>query len=664
VNVQGRKRTLTIGLGGVIVLALAAWFIGGQIRSPAQIAAETSAPDPSAITVPVEQRVLSSDVIVRGTVRYGSPQPVVLATSESKQSNASSSPVDIVTNPPRRGARVGEGSVAMTVSGRPVFVMRGAQAAHRDLGPGKRGPDVRQLEQALNRMGFFPGRIDGRFDGQTAGAVASFYEKRGWEPFGPTNLQLEQLRAARAAATQARDAYLQSRVVTGGALPADIAQARIDVETARDVAETALRDRASQRGAVNVAIQNARRDNALASAEIATRTAALNRARDAVAEAERSLATAPPDTSATERAALEVLVRQAKEDVTVAQADLNASRASARATRAGGENAVATARGEYRRAQRAVPRTQRQVVLAERRLAVLEDPSNVTLKRLVTQNAAAEARSAAAEARRLARQIGIQVPADEVLFFPTLPLRVDNVRAKRGDSVGGRVMTVSNSRLAVDSSLSINDAKLVRNGAPVTIEEPDLGVKTTGTVTLVADRPGTHQADPGRIYLEVTPKTAPAQLVGTSVKLTIGIKSTRGEVLVVPLTALSVGAGGEARVQVQRAGGRLEYVEVNPGLAAKGLVEITPTSDGQLKAGDLVVVGSRGSTAATAPPTSVTGASGATGGGSSSPGGATGSRGSGTTGPSGAGGSAAQPPGTSTTGAGRTGATGPSGTTP
>jgi hypothetical protein len=459
--------------------------------------------------------------------------------------------------------------------------------------------------------------------------------------------------------------------VTAGGPPGDIAQARIDVETAQDAAETARRDLAGQRGAVTLAILNSRRDNAVASAEVATRTAALNRARDALAEAQRSLATAPPDTSATERAAHETGVRQAAEDVTVAQADLRASRASANATRAAGRNSVSAARGEYRRTQRAVPRTRRQVVLAKRRLAVLQNPGDTTLQRLVSENAADEARSAADEARRLARQIGIQVPADEVLFFPTLPLRVDNVRARRGDSVAGRVMTVSNSRLAVDSSLSINDAKLVRSGAAVTIEEPDLAVKTTGAVTLVADRPGTHRADPGRIYLEVTPTSAPAQLVGTSVKLTISIKSTRGEVLVVPLTALSVGADGEARVQVQRAGGGLEYVNVNPGLAAKGLVEVTPTDGGKLKAGDLVVVGSRGSTVASSPPTAATGTSGATGGGSSAPSGTTGSTGSGATGSTGTGsgatgtsGAAGRPPGGSSTGAARTGATGASGTAP
>jgi hypothetical protein len=184
------------------------------------------------------------------------------------------------------------------------------------------------------------------------------------------------------------------------------------------------------------------------------------------------------------------------------------------------------------------------------------------------------------------------VPANEVLFFRTLPLRVDSVRVRRGDSLAGSVMTVSNSRLAIDSSLSLNDAKLVRRGARVTIEEPDLGVRTTGVVSRVADRPGTHKVDPARVYFEVAPGTAPAQLVGASVKLTVAVKSTRDAVLTVPVTALSVGADGSSRVQRQRAGGRAEYVSVEPGLAAHGLVEVR-AAGGSLAAQDLVVVGRR-----------------------------------------------------------------------
>src|SRR5687768_17979486 len=129
-NAARSRRTVAVGLIAALLLAVGAWVAGAQIRSPAQVAAETAAPDPSAITVPVERQVLSSEVIVRGTVRYGSPQPVVLATSEVKQAGAGAE--DIVTTRPRRGSTVGEGAVVMSVSGRPVFVLTGAQPSHRD----------------------------------------------------------------------------------------------------------------------------------------------------------------------------------------------------------------------------------------------------------------------------------------------------------------------------------------------------------------------------------------------------------------------------------------------------------------------------------------------------------------------------------------------------
>ena len=92
------KRALSLGLAGVILFAVVAWVVGTRIRSPAQVAADTAAPNPSLITVPVEERVLSTEVIVRGTMRYGAPQTVVLATSNLKQGS------DIVSQPPRLGA--------------------------------------------------------------------------------------------------------------------------------------------------------------------------------------------------------------------------------------------------------------------------------------------------------------------------------------------------------------------------------------------------------------------------------------------------------------------------------------------------------------------------------------------------------------------------------
>ena len=182
-----------------------------------------------------------------------------------------------------------------------------------------------------------------------------------------------------------------------------------------------------------------------------------------------------------------------------------------------------------------------------------------------------------------------------MLFFSNLPLRVDAVTLKHGDQITGKVMTVSTSQLAADSSLSLNDAKLVRVGAATEIEQQDLGIKVTGTVTKVADKPGTNKVDPTRVYFEVTPKDAPKKLVGASVRIAIAVQSTKGAVLAVPLSAISVGADGNSRVQVDRGVERGVYVAVIPGLASDGLVEVRPTKPGTLKAGDQVVVGVGGS---------------------------------------------------------------------
>jgi hypothetical protein len=197
-----------------------------------------------------------------------------------------------------------------------------------------------------------------------------------------------------------------------------------------------------------------------------------------------------------------------------------------------------------------------------------------------------------AEVARLSSEARIQIPANEVLFFPTLPLRVDAVKAKRGSAVSGSVMSVTSSRLVVDSSLSVADARLVRPGDPVVIEDQDLGVKAGGRVSQVSQTPGTNRVDPSRFYFAVAPGPRVQALVGASVKLTIAVKSTRGRVLAVPANALSVGGDGDSRVQVRR-GGRTILVKVVPGLAAEGLVEVRPAGGAELAPGDLVVVGSR-----------------------------------------------------------------------
>jgi hypothetical protein len=236
---------------------------------------------------------------------------------------------------------------------------------------------------------------------------------------------------------------------------------------------------------------------------------------------------------------------------------------------------------------------------------ILERPAGTLVERQIVAAATREVGRAQAELGRLAARSGVQVPADEVLFFANTPVRVDTVTAKRGGQVSGDLMTVSNTTLAIDAGLSPREAKLVRTGMRVRIEDAETGIDLRGRVARIAPRPGTNPQllDPTKTNLEVTPAGADKRLVNTSVRLRIAIKSTRGRVLTVPVNALSVGSDGRSRVQVEVGGGRTRLVPVTPRLAAGGNVEVEPRRRGALKEGDRVVIGTRSSSAATTAPT-------------------------------------------------------------
>jgi hypothetical protein len=166
---------------------------------------------------------------------------------------------------------------------------------------------------------------------------------------------------------------------------------------------------------------------------------------------------------------------------------------------------------------------------------------------------------------------------------------VGQISVAVGDPASGPVMSVTDNRLAIDSSLALDEAPLVTPGMLVTIDEPSLGITATGVVTRVADTPGTFGVDGFHIYLEIQVTEAATALEGFSLRLTIPVKSTGTEVTVVPISALFLAADGTSRVQVDHQG-TLEFMVVEPGLSANGYVEVKPV-DGTLTPGQLVVVG-------------------------------------------------------------------------
>ena len=180
------------------LLASGGWVAGSRIESPAEAAARTAPPTPSPILVPVEERVLSSNIVTRGTARFGLPQPISIAPSALKANTQV-----LITTLPTRNTQFEEGDVMLTTSGRPVFVLQGEIPAYRDLVPGTSGNDVRQLEQGLGatRLRSRSGRWNLRRADQSA--VAEWYKSAGYEPFGPTTEQLADLRTLESALADA-----------------------------------------------------------------------------------------------------------------------------------------------------------------------------------------------------------------------------------------------------------------------------------------------------------------------------------------------------------------------------------------------------------------------------------------------------------------------------
>ncbi|MGW1779522.1 peptidoglycan-binding protein [Streptomyces sp. NPDC002143] len=198
-----------VGAGG--------WFAGSRMQSPADAAAARQPPKAGPVTVAVERRSLTASVVAQGSVEFASPQSLALAgpvgppDSGSGGSGSTDTLVQRVTKAPTAGSEVKEGDVLMQVSGRPVLVLRGSVPMYRTLGPGTSGDDVKQLEQALTRLGFDPGGATGRYGQEDAAAVSRWYKSKGFVAQEPGVADKQQLGTLEAAVTTAQQSLLSAR---------------------------------------------------------------------------------------------------------------------------------------------------------------------------------------------------------------------------------------------------------------------------------------------------------------------------------------------------------------------------------------------------------------------------------------------------------------------
>ncbi|WP_235522298.1 peptidoglycan-binding protein [Cellulomonas sp. Root137] len=509
-HVTGGRRTIVVMAVVAVVCLAAGLFLSQLIVSPGKAAADAAPPTAGPITVPVESRVISNELVIRGDVGYDDPVALRVETGDL------GGPAVVTGQVPQVGAQIGPASVALEIVGRPVIVLPGDLPTYRSLRAGVSGPDVRQLKAALASLGIDAGDpATDTYDSATAAGVRALYQKVGYEPPAAGEELQDTATAAREGVRSAQDGLAAAQRELAAAAAGPVSSVIIGLDTAVAVARQTLADEQGRCAAPTE--------------EAPCSQAALVQAQGALAqaEAERAEAGAAKDVGS-QRAA-----------VNSAQAQLTAARE----------------------------------LQAEAQAATLTP-----------------------------------LPASEVVFVPTLPRRVDVVSAIRGGTVTGEFMSVSGATIQITGSATRADAELLTVGATgsITLDDQELPV----TVAAVKDSaetptdPGTPEGEEPeqpaapkgdrRAVVFTLGSLTPEQVVAlqnTNVRVRVPVSSTQGEVLAVPLAALTAGPGGESRVELAGAGGKASsLVTVTTGLAADGYVEIS-SAESPLVAGDLVVVG-------------------------------------------------------------------------
>lgn len=562
------RRTALAVIAAVAVLAAGVgWFAGQRIKSPADIAAETEAPEASLITVPVEERELSTSVVIRGQVEFDDVAEIPV--------NPSVSGSTIITNVPLAiGEDLIEGAVAIEVAGRPLLVLEGELPVFRPLAPGVEGPDVRQLEEALTRLGYNAGQVDEVFDNNTEEAIAAFYRAAGYSPNEPTSDELAQLQAAR---DRVRSANTQLTQAQAGSSEGVSESTRLSLDQQVQQAQDFLTDAETERTA-SLGPLVADREAAETEEREARTAAELAAARVLTARAGTHPDTGNPVTPA-ELAEFEQINTDASARLVAAVAATPLAQAAEDAVRLEQDRFVRDAATNL-------------AIAVASRTETLTPPSGGT--------GVADARAELVDANTalvdLDSQIGTSIPTNELIFLPQLPRVVQQVFVETGDIPQGSAMSVTGSGVVIRSSISAADRPLISEGVEGIMEDSNLGINVPVRVAFVADTPGGQNVGEGRFGVRLEPVgDLPEDAINQNLRVTVPFQSTDGAVLAVPVAALSAGADGSSRVQVERADGSVDVVVVRTGLLARalGLVEISPI-DGVLEAGDRVVVGRDG----------------------------------------------------------------------
>lgn len=172
---QKSRRGLVVAAVAVVLFGSSGsvWWIASQARTPEQRASNAAAPPPSQITAKVSDQQLVEKMELTGKVETASR-----TTITGVQPQGTSRAV-VTALPAAAGKSLKAGAVVAEVSGRPVLLLPGRFPAYRDLKAGDKGPDVQQLQRALQPL--YGTTVNGTYGPATVEAVRKLYVAAGYE---------------------------------------------------------------------------------------------------------------------------------------------------------------------------------------------------------------------------------------------------------------------------------------------------------------------------------------------------------------------------------------------------------------------------------------------------------------------------------------------------
>jgi peptidoglycan hydrolase-like protein with peptidoglycan-binding domain len=195
---------------------------------------------------------------------------------------------------------------------------------------------------------------------------------------------------------------------------------------------------------------------------------------------------------------------------------------------------------------------------------------------------------------------GIEMPLNEFVFVPSFPAVLAALRGGVGTAVTAPLVTLNIGDPVVNAVVPQAEQTVLKAGQSVHLDAEALNLQADATLADIGaytsgSRPQADSSAPPQPagYPIVVRPTQPlaSPWLGQDVRVTIEAATTPGQVLVVPVAAVSTGQDGTTVVTVLTGDNQRVRVPVTAGLDANGMVQVTPSGVAGLHPGDLVVVG-------------------------------------------------------------------------